>query len=167
MSLSINIVMLVVILIVVVPFSLFIWADKSGKAKKKKKFKKIAADQNLKLAVVEYWNDSCIGFDDQEHTLIYINTNNSEIKFQKVKIDNVRKCIINKLTKAYKDGDKHYSELSCLNLEFTFVSNAAPVNITLYTTDEGFSQNQEVARAEKWLTFIDQHKSNKNNMAAA
>ena len=29
--------MLVVILIVVVPFALFIWADKSGKAKKKKK----------------------------------------------------------------------------------------------------------------------------------
>ena len=165
-SLSLNIVMLVVILIVVIPFALFIWADKSGKAKKKKKFAKIASEQNLKFSVVEYWNNSCLAYDDQENILIYINSTESETKFQKVALDDVRKSVINKITKEYKDGDKHFSEMSRLNLEFTFVSNVTPVTITLFTTDEGFSQNQEVARAEKWLAFIDKHKYNKDKVAA-
>ena len=167
MLLSLNIVMLVVILIVVIPFALFIWADKSGKAKKKKKFQDVAREQNMKLSVVEHWNNSCIGYDDQENTLIYINSKDSETKFQKVELDNVRKCAINKISKEYKNEGKHYSEMSRLDLEFTFVSNAAPVNMTLFSTDEGFSQNQEVARAEKWLAFIDKHKYNKNNVIAA
>ena len=159
--------MLVVMLSVVVPFSLFIYADKSGKAKKKKKFEKIASDQQLKLSTVEFWNNSCVGYDDQENTLIYINAYDYETKFQKVELDDVRKCVINKITKEYKDGDKHFSEMSRLDLEFTFVSNALPVKITLFCTTEGFSQNQEIARAEKWLAFIDQHKYNKNNVVAA
>lgn len=165
--LSLNIVMLVIILIVVIPFALFIWADKSGKSKKKKQFEKIASEQNLKLSVVEFWNNSCVGYDDQENTLIYINTNDSETRFQKVELDDVRKCVINKITKEHKNEDKHYSEMSRLDLEFTFVSNAAPMNISLYSTDEGFSQNQEIVRAEKWLAFIDKHKYNRNNIVAA
>ena len=159
--------MLVVVLSVLVPFSLFIWADKSGKAKKKNKFEKIANEQNLKLSVVEFWNNSCVGYDEQENVLIYINTHESVTKFQKVELDDVRKCAINKITKDYKNGDKHYSEMSQLDLEFTFVSNVTPVKITLYSTEEGFSQNQEIVRAEKWLAFIDQHKYNKSNIVAA
>ncbi|MGC1632272.1 MAG: hypothetical protein WA749_09205 [Gelidibacter sp.] len=166
-SLSLNIVMLVVILIVVIPFSLFIWADKSGKAKKKKKFQDVAREQNLKFSEAEYWNNSCIGYDDQENTLIYINTTDTETKFQKVDLDDVRKCAINRITKEFKNGDKHFSEMSRLDLEFTFISNAEPVKISLYSTDEGFSQNQEMPRAEKWLALIDKHKYNKNNITAA
>ena len=166
-SLSLNIVMLVVILIVVIPFSLFIWADKSGKAKKKKKFLDVAREQNLKFSVVEYWNNSCIGYDDQQNTLIYINASDSETKFQKVDLDDVRKCVINRITREFKNGDKHFSEMSRLDLEFTFISNATPVKISLYSTDEGFSQNEEMPRAEKWLAFIDKHKFNKNNVSAA
>lgn len=159
--------MLVVVLSVVVPFSLFIWIDKSGKTKKKKKFENIANAQNLKLSTAEFWNNSCVGYDEKENTLIYINTQNTETKFQKVELDDVRKCAINKITKDYKNGDKHYSEMSQLDLEFVFVSNVAPMKITLYSTNEGFSQNQEIVRAEKWLAFIDKHKYNKSKVEAA
>lgn len=167
MYLSLNIVMLVVILIVVIPFALFILADKTGGSKKKKAFQKIAKEQNVKLSVVEYWNNSCIGYDDQENTLLYINSSNPDVKVQKVELDDVRKCAIHKTSKDYKNGDKHYSEMSRLDLEFTFVSNASPMVITLFYAEENFSQNQEVARAEKWLAFIDKHKYNKNNVVAA
>ena len=159
--------MLVVILIVVIPFALFIWADKSGKAKKRKQFLDVASAQNLKFSLVEYWNNSCMGYDEQQNILIYINTLDSVTRFQKVELDDVRKCVINKISKDYKNGDKHYSELSRLDLEFTFVSNVAPVKFNLYSTDEGFSQNQEMPRAEKWLAFVDNHKYNKSNVVAA
>ena len=167
MYLSLNIVMLVVILIVVIPFTLFILADKSGKAKKRKQFQEVASAHNLKFSAVEYWNNSCVGYDDQENTLFYINTKDSVTRFQKVELDDVRKCTIHKTNKDYKNGDKHYSEMSRLDLEFTFVSNATPTVITLFSTEENFSQNQEIARAEKWLAFIDKHKYNKNNVVAA
>ena len=166
-SLSLNTVMLVVILIVVIPFSLFIWADKAGKAKKKKKFLDVAKSQDLKFSEAEYWNNSCMGYDKAENTLIYINVSENETKFQKVDLDDVRKCAINRISKEFKNGDKHHSELSRLDLEFTFISNAAPVRITLFATEENFSQNEEMPRAEKWLEFVDQHKYNKNKVTAA
>lgn len=159
--------MLVVVLLVVVPFSLFIWVDKAAKAKKKKKFENIARGQNLKLSTVEYWNNSCMGYDDKENTLIYIVNTDTETKFQKVDLDDVRKCTINKVVKDYKNGDKHYSEMTRLDLEFTFISNLAPEKMTLYSIDDSFAENQEVPRAEKWLAFIDKHKYNKNNVSAA
>lgn len=165
--LSLNIVMLGVILCVAVPFALFIWADKSSKLKKKKKFQAVADQQGLKLSVVEYWNNSCIGYDDKENALIYMNSSSPEIKFQKIDLDDVRKCTINKTTKDYKNGDKYFSEMSRLDLDITFISNTAPEKITLFTMDEPFSQNQEIPRAEKWLAFIDEHKYNKNNAVSA
>lgn len=159
--------MLVVILLVVVPFAWFVLADRRAVSKKKRAFQKIASEQQIKLSVVEYWNNSCIAFDDQENTLLYINLSTSEPKIQKIELDDVRKCVINKTSKDYKNGDKHYSEMSRLDLEFTFVSNAAPMMMTLYAAEDNFSQNQEVARAEKWLAVIDKHKYNKNTIVAA
>lgn len=159
--------MLVVILIVVIPFVLFILADKGGASKRKKAFQKIAEAQHVKLSVVEYWNNTCLGYDDQENTLLYINANAPETEVQKIELDDVRKCAINKTSRDYKNGDKHYSEMSHLDLEFTFVSNTAPIAISLFRTEDNFSQNQEIARAEKWLAFVDKHKFNKHSTSAA
>src|SRR5690606_4724323 len=101
--LSLNIVMLVVVLCIVVPFLLFIWVDKSTKQKKRRKFLDIAHQQNLKLSVVEYWNNSFIGYDENENILIYMNSSEPEMKFQKIDLDDVRKCTINKTTTEYKN----------------------------------------------------------------
>ncbi|MBO3096972.1 hypothetical protein [Gelidibacter pelagius] len=167
MDISLNMVMLVVVLIVIVPFAWFIWAEKSAVSKKKKTFQKIAQAQNLKLSMVEYWNNHCLGYDDQENILLYNNLSTPDSEFKKVELEDVRKCVINKTNKDYKNGDKHYSEMMRLDLEFTFVSNKPPMSITLFNVDDNFSQNQELARAEKWLAFVDKHKYNKNNIVAA
>lgn len=159
--------MLVVVLIVVIPFAIFIFADKNGAAKKKKAFQQIANDQNMKLSVADYWNNYCIGYDDQENNLLYINSNGPETKIQKIDLDEVRKCSINKVMKDYKNGDKHYSELTRLDLEFSFVSSQSPLTITLFDAEDRFSQNEEMVRAEKWLAFINKHKYNKDKIVAA
>lgn len=159
--------MLFVTLIVVIPFAWFILAEKSGLSKKKKAFEDIAKAHNLKFTVKETWNNTCLGFDEQENTLLYININSAETKVQKIELEDVRKCVINKTSKEYKNADKHYSEMSGLDLEFNFVSNTNPIVITLYKAEDNFSQNREVARAEKWLSIIDKHKYNKNNIVAA
>ncbi|HXJ99570.1 MAG TPA: hypothetical protein VNJ50_12030 [Gelidibacter sp.] len=165
--LSLNIVMLAVVLCIVVPFLLFIWVDKSTKQKKRRKFLDIAHQQSLKLSVVEYWNNSFIGYDENENILIYMNSSGPEMKFQKIDLDDVRKCTINKTTTEYKNGDRYYTEMSRLDLDITFVSNTAPERITLFTIDDVFSENQEMQRAEKWLAFIDKHKYNKQNVVSA
>lgn len=162
-----SIVMLVVVLIVVVPFGWFILAGKMGVSKKKKEFQKIAEEQQLKLSDVDYWNNICLGFDNQKKVLLYINSNEATTEIKKVELNDVRLCVITKTNKDYKNGDKHYSELSALALEFTFLHNEAPVLMTLFNTSYGFSQNQEMARAEKWLAFIEKHKYDKQNINAA
>lgn len=167
MHLSLNIVMLVVILIVIVPFAWFILADKSAILKKKKTFQNIAKEQHVKPSETEYWNNTCLAYDAQDNVLLYINSGDSDTKVEKIKLDEVKKCAINKTTKDYKSGGQHYSEMSHLDLVFTFLSDTAPLSIALYDVNENFSQNQEMTRAEKWLAFIDRHKFNKDNTSVA
>lgn len=167
MFLNLNIVMLVVILIVVIPFVWFIWADKMAVNKKKKAIQKIAQTQEVNISDVEYWNNSCLAYDVQNNILLYINIGDFDTTVQKFRLDDVRKCSINKINKDYKSGDQHYSELARLELEFSFVSNASPVIITLYDVNDNFSQNQEMGRAEKWLGLINQHKFSTQNVSVA
>lgn len=167
MDISLNMVMLFVVLIVIVPFGWFILAEKSAISKKKKSFQNMAEKQNLKLSVVEYWNNHCLGYDDQENVLLHNNLNTPDNEFEKIELDDVRKCTINKINKDYKTGDRHYSEMVRLDLEFVFVSNRPPVVITLYNNDDNFTQNQELARAEKWLALVNKHKYDKNKIVAA
>lgn len=159
--------MIFVTLIVVIPFAWFVWAERSGMSKKKKAFEDVAKANNINFSLKEIWNNTCLGFDQSENTLLYIKINKAETKIQKIELEDVRKCAINKISKEYKNADKHYSELSRLDLEFSFVSNRNPVVLTMYNAEDNFSQNQEVVRAEKWLSLIDKHKFNKNNVIAA
>lgn len=167
MNTSMNFVMIFVTLIVVVPFAWFILAEKSGMSKKKKAFEDIATAHHLKFTLKETWNNICLGLDEKENTLLFITINTLETKVQKIELDDVKKCVINKTSKDYKNGDRQYSELSRLDLEFSFVSSTNPVVITFYNIEDNFSQNREVARAEKWLSIIEKHKHNKNNVIAA
>lgn len=167
MNISMSFVMIFVTLIVVIPFVWFILAEKSGMSKKKKAFEDIATSHNLKLTLQETWNTICLGLDEKENTLLYITINASGTKVQQIELDDVKKCVINKTSKEYKNGDRHYSEITRLDLEFSFVSNTSPVVLTFYNAEDNFSQNREVARAEKWLSIIEKHKYNKNNVVAA
>lgn len=162
-----SMVMLFVTLMVAVPFVWFVWAERSGMSKKKKAFEAIANSQNIKFTLKETWNNSCLGFNEDERTLLYINLTKAETEVQKIELEDVRKCVINKVSKEYKNNDKHYSEMSRLDLEFTFVTNTNPVVITLFNADDNFSQDGEIARAEKWLALIDKHKYSRNTIVAA
>lgn len=164
---SLSTVMIVVTLIVIVPFGWFIFNEKSKALKKKKAFQKIASDKGLKLSIVEYWNNKCLGLDATENTMLFIDENTSEAQIDKIDLNDVRKCTINRTNTDYRNGDKIHSEMSRLDLEFTFISNKAPVRICLYNRDDNFSQNQEIQRAEKWLSVVDTHKYDKRNVDAA
>lgn len=167
MDLSFNIVMLIVVLVVVVPFVWFIMTERRSITRKKKAFQQIAETQNLKLSMVEFWNNHSLGYDEQKNTLLHSNLNTPDSEFEKVELDDVRKCVINKINRDYKNGDKHFSEMMQLDLEFTFISNKPPMAITLYNNNDNFSENQEMARAEKWLALVDKHKHHKNATEAA
>lgn len=159
--LSLNIVMFTIVLCVLLPFGLFIWADKSGKAKKKRRFQDLAKQHGFNFTTSEYWNNACLGHDAPQNTLIYMNSDGPTIKFQKINLDEVKKCAINTITKVRKGGNGQYAELDRLELDFTFLSKTPAEKIILFTSDAPFSQNQEQQRAEKWLAFVNQHKFNK------
>lgn len=167
MNISLNLVMVLVSLLVIVPVVLFVFADKTGVAKRKKTFDAIAKAHNVQFTMKELWNNTCLGYQEQGNVLMYINTQHPEPIVHKINLDEIRTCVINKITKDYKKGDKQYSELSRLDLELSFLSNANPVTITLYNAEDNFSQNREVSRAEKWLALIDKHKSTKHSNVAA
>lgn len=167
MHISMNMVMILVSLFVIVPVILFVLADKGGLSKKKKAFDAIAKANDVQFSSQEVWNNTCLGFQEEGNVLLYINTQNPEPIVQKIKLNEVKKCVINKVMKDYKNGDRQYSELARLDMEFSFLSNTNPVAITFYNAEDNFSQNQDVARAEKWLALIDKHKgANRRNVAA-
>lgn len=150
--------MLIIALCAIVPFGLFIWVDKRSKSKKKKIFKDFAKQQGVSLSVAEFWNNSCMGHDSTSNILMFMNSRDSEIKYQKIQLDDVKKCAITMSNKTHKSGGREYSELEQLDLNITFHSKTTPERITLFTVAEPFSPNQELPRAEKWQAFINEHK---------
>ncbi|TXE08594.1 hypothetical protein ES711_08820 [Gelidibacter salicanalis] len=167
MHISMNLVMILVSLLVIVPVVLFVLADKSGMSKNKKTFDAVAKANNVQFTTQDIWNNTCLGHQEHGNILLYINTQNPEPKIQKINLDEVRKCSITKITKDYTNGDKQYSELSRLDLEFSFISNRQPEVLTLFNAEDNFSQNQEQARAEKWLAFIEKQRNSKSKNVAA
>ncbi|MCK0123047.1 hypothetical protein MWU76_01410 [Gelidibacter sp. F2691] len=167
MHISMSLVMILVSLLVIVPVVLFVLADKSGMSKNQKTFDAVATANNVQFTTKDVWNNTCLGYQEQGNVLLYINTQDPEPKIQKINLDEVRTCSINKVTKDYSNGDKQYSELSRLDLELSFISNRQPEALTLFNAEDNFSQNQEMARAEKWLAFIEEHRKSKSKGVAA
>ena len=81
---------------------------------------------------------------------------NQETSYLKIDLNQLKSCQINRKTRDYKKEKKMETELQSLDLELILKNET--VTLHFYNTNDQFSEDMEMKRAEKWKTLIEQRK---------
>lgn len=157
MKISMMVMMIFTTLFCLVPYIWFIFIGQKNIKKKKKQFTNTINDLNLSFTVKEQWNNNFIGYDESHNMLIFIKLNNQEFNILKIQLKLLKSCQINVTTQTIVNNHKSVSKLQSLDLELTMQSNDVPLILNFYDSQEEFSEDLELRRAQKWESFIKQN----------
>lgn len=157
MKISMMVMMIFTTLFCLVPYIWFIFIGQKNIKKKKKQFTNTIKDLNLSFTVKEQWNNNFIGYDESHNMLIFIKLNNQEFNILKIQLKLLKSCQINVTTQTIVNNHKSVSKLQSLDLELTMQSNDVPLILNFYDSQEEFSEDLELRRAQKWESLIKQN----------
>jgi site-specific DNA-adenine methylase len=156
MKISLTVVIIFTTLSVVLPYLWFILAGKNDNKKNEKLFKDVIKGENVSFNTIEQWNNNLIGIDESKNILMFIKLINQEASSLKIDLNQLKSCQINRKTRDYKKEKKMETELQSLDLELTFLFKSEIITLHFYNTNDEFSEDFELKRAEKWQTLIQQ-----------
>ena len=87
---------------------------------------------------------------------MFIKLINQETSYLKIDLNQLKSCQINRKTRDYKKEKKMETELQSLDLELILKNET--VTLHFYNTNDQFSEDMEMKRAENWKTLIEQRK---------
>jgi hypothetical protein len=125
--------------------------------KKEKQFTNIIKDLNLSFDITEQWNNNFIGYCQIKNVLIFIKLNNQEFSLFTVEINQLKSCQINATTQTLVKDNKSVSSLDTVDLEVIMQGNQAPLILNFYDSNEEFTEDLELKRAQKWEALIKQN----------
>ena len=143
-------------LFVVLPYLWFILIGKINSNKNDKLFKDVIKREKMSFNTKEQWNNNFIGIDESKNILMFIKLINQETSFSKIDLNKLKSCQINRKTMDLKKEKKTESKLQSLDLELIMKSDT--ITLHFYDTNDQFSEDMEMKRAEKWQTLIEQSK---------
>ena len=143
-------------LFVVLPYLWFILIGKINSNKNDKLFKDVIKRENMSFNTKEQWNNNFIGIDESKNILMFIKLINQETSFSKIDLNKLKSCQINRKIMDLKKEKKTESKLQSLDLELIMKSDT--ITLHFYDTNDQFSEDMEMKRAEKWQTLIEQSK---------
>lgn len=156
MKISISVMIIFTTLFCVLPYLWFILIGKNNSKKNEKLFKDVIKGENVSFNTKEQWNNNFIGIDESKNILMFIKLINQEASSLKIDLNQLKSCQINRKTRDYKKEKKMETELQSLDLELTLKSDT--IMLHFYNTNDQFSEDMEMKRAEKWQTLIEQSK---------
>lgn len=156
MKISMPVMIILTALFCVLPFISFMLIGKNNTKKKEKLFKAAIIGENLSFNIKEQWNNNFIGLDESQNILLFIKLIHNEATLFKISLTQLKSCQINRKTREFKKEKKMESELQSLDLELKIESNGDPITLNFYNIVEGYSEDFELKRAEKWQTLIEQ-----------
>ena len=166
MKFSIPFVVALVTVSIFLPYLWFIFIEKKEAIKRKNYFKDILKNQNLKLTQEETWNNNFIGLDELQKKIIFMKLETGSIPVI-IDLNDIKVCHIIKTEKEYKKDKKPLKTLEKVDLELIYFSKNPYLILNFFDTNEEFSENLEMARAEKWHLLITNNILKKDNYKRA
>ena len=168
MKLSENFITILISLLGILPFILFTYLGRKASIKSKRIIKDLLKKEDFNCNQKELWNNNFIGIDEAKNTLLFIKLTTPQNQIERINLNEVKSCLINKTTRDYKRDKKIEYELQTLNLELTFISDKTKLTLNFYEITDMFSEDFEMKRAENWQKLILQHavKSKASDIAA-
>ena len=150
------IVSLILVGSVFVPYYFFILAGKSVTNTIKAKYKAAIAKNNLKVNQSETWANNYIAIDSDQKKLFFLKFNETETLEQLVDLNKIKetKIVVNKKSIKTKNGKEDVLEK--LDLEILLI-NGERIFLNFYDSNQIYSQDFELKRAEKWKAIIFDH----------
>ena len=158
MKISMSVMIILTTLFCVIPFISFMIIGKNNSKKREKLFKDAIKGESLTPNIKEQWNHNFIGLDKSQNIIIFLKLINQEVTIFKIDLKQLISCQINRKTREFKTDKKMETELQSLDLELTTISNGEPIILNFYNIEEGFSEDLELKRAEKWQSLIQEVK---------
>ncbi|GHA33229.1 hypothetical protein GCM10007103_13420 [Salinimicrobium marinum] len=167
MKIDIWIVDLAVIASVVIPYILLIIAGFNETKTRQKKFLQEAGKNQMVPSETDHWNLNTIGIDRNLQKLLFVQQSPKGDRIEYYDLKNIRKSTIVSTTKSIRINDKVEEVLQRIDLEFEGSFSGEKQLLNLYDCDLTYSQDYELAHAQKWNEIINAALSYKPTMNSA
>ena len=151
-----SVIHILTILFCVVPLIWIILIEKNNNNKIKKRFKEAIKRENLSFSLKEQWSNNLIGIETSKNTLVFVKLDSEEASILKINLAELKSCEIKIKSRAYIKNKQKEMVLEQLDLELTCHIKDGSIVLNLYDSNEAFSENYEVDRAERWQNLIEQ-----------
>ncbi len=153
MDITLIIVSLILVGSVFVPYYFFILAGKSETNTIKSKCKAAIAKNNLNVSQSETWANNYIAVDTDHKKLFFLKINETETLEQLVDLNKIKETKIVVIKKSIKTKNGIDDILEKLDLEI-FLINGERLSLNFYDSNQIYTQDFELKRAEKWKAII-------------
>lgn len=154
MKLSESVMTILMIVLGILPFIWFTYLGKKVSGKSKNIINDLLKKEDFNFNQKELWNHNFIGIDEVKNKLLFIKLSSGENSIERINLNEVKSCQINKTTRDYKREKKMESELQTLSLELTFIVGKPKMILNFYDINDSLSEDFEMKRAEKWQQII-------------
>lgn len=155
MKTSVILIDLILILVIFIPYILFIRAGKMASGRFAKAIRKILQAGDLTPGIEEHWNSRYIGIDTAKHSLIFIQLSNGQEVVKRIDLSGVQSCSLIRSSRPLRTRKGREEVLTGLVIELTYNKPGKPQELlTFYDSEERIEAYFEVARGEKWVRLI-------------
>lgn len=156
MNTEINIIAAIILIIIFLPIYLLNKTGNTYLKKLSKKIDAIALNNNLKLNQKEGWGNTCIGIDTAQQKLVYKRGLESD-DYSFIDLREIYSCEFLKEVTPKRVDKTLINQLATLDLKLTLKKNKAQILLNFYDIDNGYVEDFELKRIEKWIKIINEN----------
>ncbi|MFD2516640.1 hypothetical protein [Salinimicrobium flavum] len=153
MKLDILIVDFALLVLVFIPYVLFIFIGSREVRKLKNKFKEEALHHQLIIDEKDSWNSNIIGVDTKKAIILLVQNRKTEVHAEFIKLKEVKNCEILREVQTLKIDKRTEEILQRIDLRLTCRNDSIRI-VNLYNCEENYAQEYELKHAEKWNNKI-------------
>jgi len=151
---STTIIGLIILALFIIPVFLISKSKKKKSEQLKNDLMNEAKKAGITIADTDHWNDSVLGIDDKEETIIYIDESRNEKEIHVFNMNEVKSVkFFPDITNEKSKIDYNKEPKLCITLFFK-ESAKAEVNLTFFTANFGNLSKHEQNLFEKWVDKI-------------
>lgn len=145
---------IVLILLCIIPFLIMKNSTNKVKQKYSKLLNELAQKSNTKISDYDNWLNTAIGINEPKDELFFVKQTKEKRDEQRIKINQITKTKIVKLTKTFDNNEKKMVIIEQINLVI-YDKNKSETTLVFYSDKtDSLSHSFELQLAEKWSKMI-------------
>ena len=167
MEISFNIITLIIMAVIIIPFLTLMFAGKKDNTKFINYCHQITQSMNLSIQEYEIWGNTYMGIDTTAKKVIYIRKTSTEAHKTVLDLSAIYGCEILEDRIQILKKDKKESLLKRLDLYIYQNGQSHPTILNFYDLEREFQEDLELARIQKWKKRILDHATGRSYVKKA